>query len=70
MGNGYVIVEKKYAFLKKFWAIFWPILGKTRIPAKALKLVWDSWKLPSMRSLGELGTILSRFFHLYMSLFN
>jgi len=55
--------RKMYAFLKKFWAIFWPILGKTRIPAKALKLVWDSWKLPSMRSLGELGTILLRFFH-------
>ena len=55
--------RKMYAFLKKFWAIFWPILGKNRIPAKVLKLVWGSWKLPSMRSLGELGTILLRFFH-------
>ena len=50
-----------YAFLKKFRAIFRPILGKTRIPAKTLKLVWGSGKLPSMRSLGELGSILLRF---------
>ena len=52
---------KMYAFLKKFWAIFWSILGKTRIPAKTLKLVWGSGKLPCMRSLGELGSIFLRF---------
>ena len=49
---------KIYALLNEFWAIFWPILGKTRFPAKTLKLVWGSGKLPSMRFLGELSSIL------------
>ena len=52
---------KMYAFLKKFWAIFWPILGKTRIPTITLKLAWGGGKLPIMRSLAELGLILLRF---------
>ena len=50
-----------YAFLKKMWAIFWAISCKTRIYAKTLKLLWGSGKLPSMRSLGELGSILLRY---------
>ena len=50
-----------YASLNETWAVFWQIFGKTQILAKALKLVLGSRKLPSMKFLGELGSILLRF---------
>ena len=56
-GSG--LQREMYIFLKKIWAIFWPVLVKTWIPAnKTLNWFGVVGKLPSMRSLGELGSIL------------
>ena len=52
-----------FEFLKKIptggggvtLSIFWPIWGKTPIPAMALKLFCGGGKLVGMKYLGELG---------------
>ena len=60
--SGSGLETKMYAFLNEFQAIFWPNLRKFQTPAKTLKLVCVGGKPPCVRSLGELGLILLRFF--------